>query len=134
MIFLFFQILNTRRSDLSGITAGHIQTLVSTDIDKLDEFVQFLIVLLSTPFTMIGFLSCLWLLISPLSLCGAIFYAIPVLYMSSLTKLFTRLREHQAILTDHRLTIIHEVVSGIRAVKAFGWENNYIEDLKLVRR
>ena len=44
------------------------------------------------------------------------------------------LRLHTAAVSDHRITLIKEVVTGIRAIKTNAWEDEYREEIKNVRR
>ena len=40
----------------------------------------------------------------------------------------------EAAVTDHRITLINQVVSGIRAIKSNVWEDEYRGKIKNVRR
>ena len=44
------------------------------------------------------------------------------------------LRLRTAAVSDHRITLIKEVVTGIRAIKTNAWEDEYREKIKNVRR
>ena len=44
------------------------------------------------------------------------------------------LRLRTAALSDHRITLIKEVVTGIRAIKTNAWEDEYRKKIKNVRR
>ena len=45
-----------------------------------------------------------------------------------------RLREETAEVTDRRISLMNELVSGIRAIKTHAWEDNYREKVQEVRR
>ena len=45
-----------------------------------------------------------------------------------------KLRRQTARISDKRIAIMNELVSGVRAVKTQAWEDNYEESVKEIRR
>ena len=45
-----------------------------------------------------------------------------------------RLRQQTAEVTDRRISLMNELVTGIRALKTHAWEENYREKVEEVRR
>lgn len=65
---------------------------------------------------------------------GAGFFLIVIIYISVLSKKAGRLRENAASVTDGRLEILNEVITGIRSIKIHAWEWNFrdlIRDLRM---
>jgi hypothetical protein len=50
------------------------------------------------------------------------------------TKLFACIRQKHAKVTDKRLAVMSEIISGIRAVKMYAWEWNYKDVVGKLRR
>ena len=65
---------------------------------------------------------------------GAGFFLIVIIYISVLSKKAGRLRENATSVTDRRLEILNEVITGIRSIKIHAWEWNFrdlIRDLRM---
>lgn len=45
-----------------------------------------------------------------------------------------KLRRQTALVSDKRIAVMDELLSGIRTVKAHAWENNYRENVAEIRR
>ncbi|KAK3753079.1 hypothetical protein QZH41_019291, partial [Actinostola sp. cb2023] len=132
--YIHQKILRTRRYILSQVKLGHIQNLVSNDVDKIERLVKVSTCLIAAPFVIVASIISLWMLVGWQSLSGTFFMLVPLAFTAVMAKQFTKLRRAQALLTDKRLNIVHEIISGIRAVKAFAWEENYTNMVKTVRR
>ena len=113
---------------------GHVQNLVSNDVEKIEQLVKMSTCLISAPFVIVASIISLWMLVGWQSLSGTFFILVPLAFTAVMAKQFTKLRRAQALLTDKRLNTVHEIISGIRAVKAFAWEENYTNMVKTVRR
>ena len=44
------------------------------------------------------------------------------------------LRFRTATVSDHRISLISQVISGIRAIKSYAWEEEYQQKIRNVRR
>ena len=127
--------MTTRRYILSDVKFGHIQNLVSNDVDKIEEFVLMFTRLITAPFIILVCILSMWLLIGWQSLSGISFIIlVPFATTTVAAGTFTKLRKKQARLTDKRLGVVQEMVSGVRAVKSFAWEENYTNKVKNIRR
>ena len=65
---------------------------------------------------------------------GVVLLVVLVPYTMKLSLLCAKLREQTATVTDQRVSLMDELVSGIRAIKANTWEDNYREMIADVRR
>ena len=108
--------------------------LVSNDIQRLDLATQNLFTFLRCPFdlTILGIL--LWVLIGWQALMGLIFPLILIPYLSETTGWVAKLRMRAAQVTDKRLAVMNEIISGIRAVKMYAWEWPYRDKVRQIRR
>ena len=65
---------------------------------------------------------------------GVLFFIALVPYFVSVSFLAGKLRRQTALVSDQRISVMNELVSGIRAVKTHAWENNYRDIVKDIRR
>ena len=68
------------------------------------------------------------------ALAGGLFLASLAAFFLLASHLIGRLRQQTAEISDKRIAIMNELVSGIRAVKTQAWEDNYDESVKEIRR
>jgi ABC-type multidrug transport system fused ATPase/permease subunit len=131
---LLLQITDSRRSGLAKFTTGNITNLVSNDAKRMDELPLSIIETLSIPFILVAVILSLYVLIGWQSLSGLLLTFLLIAFTLFLTKIFAGIRSHQAKVTDKRLAVMSEIISGIRAVKMYAWEWNYNDVVKNLRR
>ena len=68
------------------------------------------------------------------ALAGGLFLVSLAAFFLLASPLIGRLRRQTAEISDKRIAIMNELVSGIRAVKTQAWEDNYDESVKEMRR
>ena len=109
--------------------------LVSNDVQRLEgetiKWIFFgfftLIELLFIPFLMVYFIG--WQ-----SLMGVLFLYLLLPYFVLLSKGGAVLRLRTAAVSDQRISIMNQVVLGIRAIKMHAWEDEYRQQIKKSRR
>lgn len=67
-------------------------------------------------------------------LMGVFFYILLIPCVAMISAACAELRERTAEVTDRRISLMNELVTGIRALKAHAWEENYREKVREVRR
>ncbi|TNN61497.1 Multidrug resistance-associated protein 4 [Liparis tanakae] len=115
-------------------TTGQIVNLLSNDVNRFDEITLNLHYLWVGPLQATVIILFLWYEIGPSCLAGV---AIIVLMMPVQTwfgKLFGVFRSKTSVLTDSRIRIMSEVVSGIRVIKMYAWEKPFSSLVTDVRR
>ena len=65
---------------------------------------------------------------------GGLFLLSFVAFFLFASYLVGKLRRQTAQISDKRIAVMNELVSGIRAVKTQAWEDNYDESVKEIRR
>lgn len=65
---------------------------------------------------------------------GVLFLIMLIPSVIIISSFCAELRKKTAELTDRRISLMNELVSGIRALKAHAWEEIYREKVKDVRR
>lgn len=68
------------------------------------------------------------------SLMGVIFLCLLLPYFAGLSYVGAKLRLRTAVASDRRISLVNQVVSGIRAIKTNAWEDEYREKIKTIRR
>ncbi len=133
--FCVLQTLLLSKHSLSKFTTGQVIDLVSNDVQRLEGdtvklfFISFFSVLemVVTPFLLVY-------LIGWQTLMGALFLYFLVPYFAGLSYVSGALRLRTAAVTDQRISLMNQVVSGIRAIKTHAWEDEYRTKIKRIRR
>lgn len=115
-------------------TTGQIVNLLSNDVNRFDEVTIFLHFLWVGPLQAVVVVALLWTEIGPSCLAGiaVLMFLMPVQTICG--KLFSKFRSKTAVLTDSRIRIMNEVVSGIRIIKMYAWEKPFAALVSDVRR
>ncbi len=129
------QTLLLSKHTLSKFTTVQVIDLLSNDVQRLEGdtvklfFISFFSVLemVVTPFLLVY-------LIGWQALMGALFLYLLVPYYAGLSRVSGALRLRTAAVTDQRISLMNQVVSGIRAIKTHAWEDEYRAKIKRTRR
>ncbi|KAJ2756703.1 hypothetical protein GGI19_000638 [Coemansia pectinata] len=106
---------------------GKIMNLVSADFLRVVEAFAYPDKALSLPLMLLIGIWYMYMLLGVSALVGL---TMTVLYMPLSKALLTyvaRIEEKLASLSDERVTVITELLQGIKAVKLFGWESRFLE-------
>lgn len=122
------------QSRLAKISSGHVINLVSNDIQRLDLATQNLFASLRSPFDLLILAILLWTLIGWQAVTGLAFALILIPYEAEMTGWVAKLRMEAARVTDRRLEVMNEIISGIRAVKMYAWEWPYRDAVRKIRQ
>lgn len=133
--FAFLQALLLNKDTLLRFSTGQVINLVSNDVQRIegDTFQLFflgirsIVELLTVTFFLVY-------LIGWQAVMGIILLCMCLPYVAGLSYAGAVLRLRTAAVTDHRITLINQVVSGIRAIKSNVWEDEYRGKIKNVRR
>ncbi|XP_057686609.1 multidrug resistance-associated protein 4 [Corythoichthys intestinalis] len=121
-------------SAMGKTTTGQIVNLLSNDVNKFDEVTIFLHFLWVGPLQAATVVGLLWLEIGPSCLAGMVVLMFLMPVQTLFGRLFSKFRSRTAILTDSRIRIMNEVVSGIRIIKMYAWEKPFAALVSDVRR
>ena len=129
------QTLLLSKNSLLEFTTGRVIDLLSNDVQRLEQEVVKLIFLefAGLPeFAVVSLL--LTYFIGWQALMGVFFLCLLVPYFAGLSFVNAKLRVRTAVVSDQRISLMNQVVSGIRAIKTHAWEDGYREKISLVRR
>ncbi|EYB87407.1 hypothetical protein Y032_0263g589 [Ancylostoma ceylanicum] len=119
---------------LHKTTVGHMVNLLSTDINKFDMGFIFLHYMWVSPLLLIAYSYYLWQEIGPSSFAGfgALVVLIPI--QGYFSRQMGRCRREIAARTDKRISIMNEILNGIRVIKMYAWEGAFSEVVADLRR
>ncbi|KAL9956501.1 hypothetical protein ACROYT_G037983 [Oculina patagonica] len=132
---VFMKTLRISKHALSKFTTGHVIDLISNDVQRLEEdtvkwislsafaFLDLVVVAVLLPY-----------LIGWQALMGVLFLCLLLPYFAGLSYLSSALRLRIAAVSDRRIALMNQLVSGIRAIKTHAWEDEYREKIKHTRR
>ncbi|XP_058809452.1 ATP-binding cassette sub-family C member 4-like [Phymastichus coffea] len=110
-------------------------SLLTTDVSKFDTFFTFSPYMIIVPIQVVATTYLIWQYVdlnsTLLSVALMIFLTMPVLALYN--KIFLIFRTKQTLRTDKRLLLISEIVSGIRAIKMYVWENYFEDRVRIAR-
>ena len=109
--------------------------LVSNDVQRLEvDAVNFFFSGALAFVQLVAVMILLLLFLGWQALMGVIFFCFLIPYFAGLSNSGAALRLRTAAESDRRISMMNEVVSGIRAIKTHGWEDEYREKIKKIRR
>ena len=132
--FFVFQTLLLGKRVLSRFSTGRVVGLVSNDVQRMEEApFWFCTIIIFLPKMVVATFLLLYL-IGWQALMGVIFLCFLAPYYALMSSFSAALRMRTAAESDQRISLMTEVVSGIRAIKTHGWEDEYREKIKDTRR
>ena len=109
--------------------------LISNDVQRMEEdTVMWLYLLIPSCFVLLAIAVLLVYLIGWQSLMGLSFLCFLVPYFTGLSYVSAALRLRTAAVSDKRISLMNQVVSGIRAIKTRAWEDEYRTKIQNTRR
>lgn len=129
------QTLLLSKDTLWKFKTGHVIDLISNDVQRMEE--ETIMHLFLMPFGFLFVLVTTVLLayfIGWQALMGLTFLCLLVPFFARLSYVGAALRLRTAALSDWRISLMNQVVSGIRAIKTHAWEDEYRKKIKHTRR
>lgn len=114
-------------------TTGRVIDLVSNDVQRMEDS-KWPFRLVTVTIDAIVMIPLLWYLIGWQALLGVAFLIFLVPYFGLLSFAAGALRLRTATMSDRRISLMNEILSGIRAIKTHAWENEYRGKIKETRR
>eukprot|EP00731_Ephydatia_muelleri_P022369 Em0014g960a len=111
------KIMTLNQATVGLVSAGHVVNLASNDAQRFDQ--AFI------------FVHQLWLGLASLIPVEVILIALPIQVL--LFRAFSSERFNSAIWTDNRIKIMNEIISGMRVIKMYGWEDAFRRVVNQIR-
>ncbi|XP_041438363.1 ATP-binding cassette sub-family C member 4 isoform X2 [Xenopus laevis] len=131
---IYRKALRLSNTAMGKTTTGQIVNLLSNDVNKFDQVTIFLHFLWVAPLQVIAVTVLLWMEIGPSCLAGISVLIILMPLQFGLGKFFTSLRGKTAAFTDTRIRTMNEVISGMRIIKMYAWEQSFSELVNNIRK
>lgn len=125
--------MTTKQQVLAKISSGYIINVITKDMIHIQQAFATLDSLI-IPVEIVVVTCLLWKLIGWQTIGGIIFAIILITYQTALGKFFKILQDRVAGLTDKRLKLVNDVISGIRVLKMNAWEWCFRDLVNGVRR
>ncbi|XP_019851290.1 PREDICTED: multidrug resistance-associated protein 4-like [Amphimedon queenslandica] len=131
---IYFKVLSLSQCTLSHVTMGHVINIASNDVHRFDECILYFPFFLVFPIHLFVVLYLLYLKVqwSSVIIVGVILVSLPVLI--SLSVIYSIFRFKAAKVTDRRVKVMNEIISGIRVIKMYGWEYAFSQLVCKIRR
>ena len=123
------------KDSLLRFSIGHVIDLVSNDVQRLEADTVRLF--LNIPFCILQLVMVSSLLLHFIgwqSTMGITLLCILLPCFGGLSYAGAALRLRTAAVSDLRISLISQVISGIRAIKSYAWEEEYQQKIRNVRR
>ena len=134
LCFSIRQIPLISQENLRQFTTGRIIDLISKDVQRLEETARWLM-FASAPIIQIFGVICLSVyLIGWQALAGVLFQLLTVPYIALMSSFAAKLHQRTAEETDKRMSLLDELVHGIRFLKTHALERYYGDMIKDLRR
>ncbi|XP_065919842.1 ATP-binding cassette sub-family C member 4-like isoform X2 [Dysidea avara] len=131
---IYNKVLKLSHTIIGRLSIGYIVNLASNDVQRFDlgfMFIhEFWVVPLFLP--IVSYL--LWREVGPSSLAalGVLLLQPPIQY--TVARLYARWRLKSAKVTDKRVRVMNEIISGMRLIKMYAWEWAFHEYVKKIRK
>ena len=123
------------KDSLLRFSTGHVIDLVSNDVQRLEADTVKLFLNISFCILQLVMVSSLLLhFIGWQSTMGITLLCILLPCFGGLSYAGAALRLRTAAVSDLRISLISQVISGIRAIKSYAWEEEYQQKIRNVRR
>jgi ATP-binding cassette subfamily C (CFTR/MRP) protein 1 len=133
MCALYRKCLKLSPQGLQEETTGKIVTLMSNDVNKLQDLFQLLHNLWGAPIFIVASFVMLYDVIQWSSFVGfaCIIVAAPLTFM--VAKTLFQIRKKLLVCADGRINILSEVINGMRVIKYYAWESAFAARVREIR-
>ncbi|KAJ3146316.1 hypothetical protein HDU89_006302 [Geranomyces variabilis] len=113
--------------------AGKVMTILATDTARVESFVTLIHLLWTAPLFICGVTAMLITQLGPSALAGIFLLVLITPLNGKMMRSVGMLRRVVAPLTDSRVKLIQEILSGVRIIKYFAWEKPFIKKVEDIR-
>ncbi|XP_065919840.1 ATP-binding cassette sub-family C member 4-like [Dysidea avara] len=131
---IYHKALKLSHSTIGQLSIGHIVNLASNDVQRFDLGILFIHEFWIVPLFLPIIIYLLWREVGPSCLVAIsiILLQPPLQYI--LARLFASWRLKSAKVTDKRVRVMNEIISGMRLIKMYAWEWAFHEYVKKIRK
>ncbi|EDV28837.1 uncharacterized protein TRIADDRAFT_19619 [Trichoplax adhaerens] len=131
---IFKKVLKLSTVVMSNVSTGHILNLMANDAQRFDEIPTTLHYIWIGPIQVIVLTILLWREIGIACLSGlaVILLLLPVQIL--MAKFAVRFRRYYLENADARIRVMSEIISGMKAIKMYAWEESFSESIESSRK
>ncbi|EDV27232.1 uncharacterized protein TRIADDRAFT_10225, partial [Trichoplax adhaerens] len=110
---------------LSQTSTGNIINLLANDTQRFNDSTMYLHFIWAAPLQLICLTAILWVYIGPSCLVGLGVLALMIASQAIFAKFYIKFRQRYLKLADRRVRIMNDILSNIRVIKMYAWENSF---------
>ena len=114
-------------------STGQIITMVSNDTKQLQLFLSFINNITVAPFQILLALALAYQQVGVVMFIGLGFIVILIPINGFILVALNSIRRKKVVVTDSRVKLINEILSGIRVIKYYAWEQPFTEKIAVIR-
>ncbi|KND00323.1 uncharacterized protein SPPG_04647 [Spizellomyces punctatus DAOM BR117] len=118
----------------ANASVGKIVTLMSVDAGRVNVLPTFLAILIVTPLTICITIAFLLKVLGWPALGGVVVMILTIPVTIAQGNYFSRVEERFLECSDKRMSIMNEILQGIRLIKMYAWEGQFMEKVKVARK
>ncbi|XP_076312445.1 ATP-binding cassette sub-family C member 4-like isoform X2 [Tachypleus tridentatus] len=131
---MYKKALKLSQASLRKTTIGQMVNLLSNDVNRFDQFVIYLPYLVVGPLHTVVVIAVLWQYLGPACLAGLSVILLYIPFQGIMKRLFSNIRLKTAVITDERIRLMNEIVSGMRMIKMCTWEKLFANLIETSRK
>ncbi|KAK3822282.1 MAG: P-loop containing nucleoside triphosphate hydrolase protein [Linnemannia elongata] len=112
---------------------GSIINLMSTDISRIDSAMMPFSILFSAPIFILTIMGIMVYMMGPAALLGTVLLMLLSPIQAWGTSRLGPVRKKASQFTDSRIKLSSEILQGVKVIKFFTWENNFLSKLASIR-
>jgi ATP-binding cassette subfamily C (CFTR/MRP) protein 1 len=117
----------------NNMSTGQTINMMSTDASKLDLFMGYAHYTWTTLLQIAAACGLLIRALGPPALAGIAVLVILIPLQGRAARSIAGARKYTAKFTDQRVKVMNEILSGIRVIKVYAWENSFLNKLSAIR-
>ncbi|XP_038050161.1 multidrug resistance-associated protein 4-like [Patiria miniata] len=122
---IFRKALRLSNLALAETTIGQVVNILSNDVNRFDVVFDFIHYLWTAPVQLVVLAVLTWREIGVSCVAGLSILILMAPLQSYAGKLFSKFRAKTALLSDARIHIMNEVISGMHVIKIYAWEHSF---------
>ncbi|KAI1287408.1 ATP-binding cassette sub-family C member 4 [Halotydeus destructor] len=126
--------LKLSKSALTKTAVGQIVNHLSNDVNRFDEFCMFVGYLVLAPVQTAIVVIILWSYLGASVLVGIGILLLFIVCQAGMGKLFAIFRRRTAGCSDRRIRLMNEIISGMRVIKMYSWEEAFAKIIGEMRK
>ncbi|CAM1297574.1 ABCC4 (predicted) [Pycnogonum litorale] len=126
--------MNLSHQEYSITNAGQIFNFVTNDVTQFETSVLFLNYIITAPVQCVIVAVILWYEMGSYTVIGIFVFGLLIALQTSIGKVLVRLRTLKLQATDKRIKLMNEMLTGMKIIKMYGWEDSFLTLLTARRR